>query len=61
MLFIFIIALEQIGVDVSLAADVFLIIVGSICLAIALAIGIGLGLGMKDESKSVIRSFRNKF
>lgn len=55
-----IIALNQIGVDVSLAENTFLIIVGAVALAFALAIGLGFGFALKDEAKGVIKKAKKK-
>jgi len=52
------IAIEQIGVNVSLAKSLLLLFFGSIIFAFALAIGIGFGLAIKDEAKSIIRDLR---
>lgn len=52
------IALEQIGVNVSLAKDLLLLLFGAVILAFALAIGIGFGLAIKEEARGIIRDLR---
>lgn len=52
------IAIEQIGVNVSLAKSMLLLFFGSVIFAFALAVGIGFGLAIKDEAKSIIRYMR---
>lgn len=55
------VALEQIGVTVSILENTFLIIIGAIGLGIALALGIGLGLGLRESSKKIIEDVRKNF
>ena len=54
------IALEQIGVNISIAENTFLILVGAVALAFALAVGIGFGLAMKDEAKNILKQIKRK-
>ena len=56
IIFTLIIALSQLGIDVSIAESSFLIILAGIMLAIA----IGFGLGLKDEAKSAIKNIKKK-
>lgn len=51
-------ALEQIGVNVSLAKSILLLLFGTVILAFALAVGIGFGLAMKEEARGMIRDLR---
>ncbi len=51
-------ALEQIGVNVSLAKNILLLLFGTVILAFALAVGIGFGLAMKEEARGMIRDLR---
>ena len=60
LLFATLIAVQQIGVNVSLASNAVLIVLGGIMLGIALALGIGFGLALKDEAKPLLRSLRRK-
>lgn len=50
-----VIALNQIGINVSLLENVILLIVGSLAVGLALALGISLGLGMKDDAKKMVK------
>lgn len=50
-----VIALNQIGINVSLLENVILLIVGSLAVGLSLALGISLGLGMKDEAKKMVK------
>ncbi len=60
IIFVAIIALKQIGVDVSLAENTFLIVVGGIALALALAVGLGFGFAFKDEARNIIKKVKKK-
>ena len=53
-----VIALNQIGIDVSLLENIILAIVGALAIGIALALGISLGLGMKDDARKFIKQIR---
>lgn len=52
----FIIAFEQIGINISLLSNSFLIVLAGIMLAV----GIGFGLGMKSEAERIVKSWRKK-
>lgn len=56
LIFTFLIALEQIGINISVASDSFLIILAGIMLALA----IGFGLGMKSEAEKTIKKWKKK-
>lgn len=56
IIFTLIISLSQLGIDVSIAQNSFLIILAGIMLALA----IGFGLALKDEVKPVIRNLKGK-
>lgn len=56
--FVLVISLTQIGLNVGIVGNTFLIILASVCLALALALGIGFGLALKDEAKGMIRSLK---
>jgi hypothetical protein len=56
LLFTFIIAFEQIGINISIVSDSFLIILAGIMFAV----GLGFGLGMKSEAEKIIKSWRKK-
>ena len=52
----FLIAFEQIGINISLVSNSFLIILAGIMLAV----GIGFGLGMKSEAEKILKSWQKK-
>ena len=58
---VLIISLRQIGVDVGLLENTFLMILGSLAVGIALALGIGLGLGLRKESESFVKNIKKHF
>ena len=53
-----VIGLAQIGVEVGVLENAFLIIVGALGLGFALAIGIGFGLGLKDEAEGIVNKLK---
>ncbi len=55
------IALQQIGIEIGILQNTFLILVGALGLGIALALGIGLGLGLRDNSKKMLEDLRKNF
>ncbi len=55
IIFVFIIALGQLGVKVKFAENVFLLLIGGIVLALALAIGIAFGSALRDDAKGLVR------
>ncbi len=55
---IIIIGLRQIGVDVGILQNSFLVLLGALGLGVALALGIGLGLGLKDEARGLVRQLK---
>jgi len=56
-----VIALEQVGLEVSILENAFLILLASLGLGIALAIGLGFGLGAKDEAKELVSKIKKHF
>lgn len=56
LIFTFLIAFEQIGINISLVSNSFLIVLAGVMLAL----GLGFGLGMKSEAEKIIRSWRKK-
>ena len=56
LLFAFLIALEQIGINISLARESFLIVLAGIVFALSL----GFGLGMRDDAKALVKKWRKK-
>ncbi len=58
---VMIMALEQIGVDLSFIKQTFQLIIGALAIGVALALGIGLGLGLRKESENMIKGIRKNF
>jgi len=58
---VFILALKQIGVEVSILENTFMMVIGALAIGIALALGIGLGLGLRKESETIIKDLRKHF
>jgi len=56
-----ILALKQIGVEVGILENTFMLIIGALAIGIALALGIGLGLGLRKESENIVRDIRKNF
>ncbi len=54
-------ALRQIGIDVSLLETTFLVLIASLGLGMALAIGIGVGLGAKKEMSELFGKIKKYF
>tara|TARA_Y100000310_G_scaffold58235_1_gene53520 strand:- start:2095 stop:2769 length:675 start_codon:yes stop_codon:yes gene_type:complete len=54
------IALREIGINIILAEQTILLIVGGIVLAASLAIGIGFGLGLKKHADEIVKDLRKK-
>jgi hypothetical protein len=61
VIMVLILSLRQIGVEVGILENTFLMIIGSIAIGIALALGIGLGLGLRKESESFIKNIKKHF
>lgn len=55
------VAVKQIGIDVSFLENTFIIIAGAFGAGIALALGIGLGLGLKKEGENLVREVKKNF
>jgi hypothetical protein len=54
------IVLDQAGVQVALAQNSFMIILGGIVLMIALLIGISFGMAFRDDAKKIISDVKKK-
>ena len=58
ILVVALVSLRQIGVDVGILENTFLVVVAALGAGVALALGIGLGLGLKKEAENVIRDVK---
>lgn len=58
---IIVIALKQIGLQVGLLENAFLLILGALAIGVALALGISLGLGLKKDSERLVRNIMKNF
>ncbi len=61
LIFAGLIALAQIGVNVSILENTFLLVVGALAIGIALALGIGFGFGFKKEAERLISQIKKSF
>jgi hypothetical protein len=61
IVFIGLVALQQMGINVSLATNVILLLVGGIVVGLALALGIGFGFALKDEAKAVLKALKKNW
>ncbi|MFC1800582.1 hypothetical protein ACFLYT_00855 [Nanoarchaeota archaeon] len=52
--------LEQLGIELTIAKYVFLMILGAVLIAFALAVGIGMGLGLKSEARSLLKVLKKR-
>lgn len=57
---VLVIGLQQIGVEVNILENAFLIILSAIGLGFALALGIGMGLGLRKEAEGVVKKVTRK-
>ena len=60
IIYVVIIALGQVGIDVSIAANTMLILVAAVAVALGLAFGIGFGLALKDEAKGMLKAVKKR-
>jgi len=56
---VIVVALSQIGVDVSIIENTFLILIGALGLGIAIALGIGLGRSMNINGKQIVKDMED--
>ena len=56
LIFVILIALKQVGIEVSVAENSFLIILAGVMLGVAVAFG----LGFKDEAKAIVKEIRKR-
>ena len=57
----FVIALEQIGIQVDLLKNAFLLVLGALSFGVALAIGLSFGLGLKGNAAKMFADMKKKF
>jgi len=55
---VFVVALENIGVNVSLLENLFLLLVGALAVGMAIALGVGLGGSLKSEGKNIVNELK---
>ncbi|MBI5393374.1 hypothetical protein HZA96_05885 [Candidatus Woesearchaeota archaeon] len=58
--FLLLLVLEQFGINVTLAENSFLLVVGGIMLALGLAFGLGFGLALKEPAAKLLKSLNKK-
>lgn len=61
IIMVLILALNQMGVEVGILENTFLLIIGSLAIGIALALGIGLGLGLRKEAEDIVKNMKRHF
>ncbi len=61
IIFVALIALRKIGIDVSLASNTILLLIGGAAIGIAIALGIGFGFAMKDEAKLIMKHLKKNW
>jgi small-conductance mechanosensitive channel len=54
-----VVALNQIGVNVSIIENTFLLLIGGLALGLAIALGLGVGNALKPESKDIVDSIKS--
>lgn len=55
-----VIAIEQIGVNVSFVRQIFLLLIGGVALGIAIAIGLSFGLSNQESAKKMLEKWKKK-
>lgn len=61
IIFVTVMAIQQVGVDVSLMTNATLILVGGVALGLGIALGWGFGAALKDEAKGIVKNLRKSF
>ncbi len=61
IVFVAVVALQEVGIYLRLAESTFLILLTGLTLALSLALGIGFGLGAKEEAAQLVKQWRKKF
>ncbi len=61
LVFVAVVALQEVGIYLRLAESTFLIVLTGLVLALSLAVGIGFGLGAKEEAAAIVKQWKKKF
>ncbi len=61
IVFVGVVALQEVGIYLRLAESTFLILLTGLTLALSLALGIGFGLGAKEEAAQIVKQWKKKF
>ena len=61
IVFVAVVALQEVGIYLRLAESTFLILLTGLTLALSLALGIGFGLGAKEEAAQIVKQWKKKF
>jgi hypothetical protein len=61
IIYIVLIAMEQVGMNVTLATNTALIIVAALATGLAIAFGIGFGFAFRDEAKLILKHIKKKW
>jgi hypothetical protein len=61
IIFVAVVALQEVGIYLRLAESTFLIVLTGIVLALSLAVGIGFGLGAKEEAAAIVKQWKKRF
>ena len=56
-----VVGLKQVGIQVGVLENAFLILLAALGLGFALALGIGLGLGLRDEAEDLVQKWKKNF
>ncbi|MBS3137344.1 hypothetical protein J4232_02835 [Candidatus Woesearchaeota archaeon] len=59
-IFLLLLVLEQFGINITLAENSFLLVVGGVMLALGLAFGLGFGLALKEPAAKLLKNLNKK-
>ncbi len=60
VVFVIVVALQEVGIYLRLAESTFLILLTGVTLGLSLAFGIGFGLGFKDDATQLVKQWRKR-
>ncbi len=60
VVFVIVVALQEVGIYLRLAESTFLILLTGVTLGLSLAFGIGFGLGFKDDAAQLVKQWRKR-